>query len=60
MDPFDTTELVETIVHQAHVIRRLEVAVAQQARQIAALEATPVPLASADELTDTDSPEAIP
>jgi hypothetical protein len=60
MDPFDTTELVETIVHQAHVIRRLEVAVAQQARQIAALEAKRVPLASADERTDTDSPEAIP
>ena len=61
MDPFDTNELVNTVVHQAHVIRRLELALASQAGQIAALQAQvpdePAPLASADQQTDTPPTE---
>lgn len=56
---FDTNELVNTVVHQAHVIRRLENALADTTRRLAALEAPPpddvAPLASADERTDTQA-----
>lgn len=63
MVSFDTNELVETVVHQAHVIRRLELALASMAQRIATLEATPgdaAPLASADERTDTPTTEDAP
>lgn len=60
MNDLDPNELATTVVHQAHVIRRLEVALASMAQRIAALEAEAAPLASADERTDTPSTEDDP
>lgn len=63
MNDLDPNELATTVVHQAHVIRRLEVALAGMAQRIAVLEATPpdepAPLASADERTDTPDTEGL-
>ena len=54
---FTPDELVNTVVHQAHVIRRLELALATMAQRIALLEAAALPddapLASAAQRTDT-------